>query len=143
MIETIQDDMIAQLAKISDVKIVGVWQGDIDDLLKQPQRLPSLHVLYTGAAFDEKRNLGGENRARHQMDFLVVLCSRNLKSRAEGATSAWTILESVRNYLIGHNVSPYGYFWPVKEELLLAEGGLLAYGLTYRMETSLVAAEPS
>jgi phage gp37-like protein len=142
MIETIQDDIITQLEKISGIKSVGVWQGDIDDLLKSPQQLPALAVIYQGADFDEKRNMG-ENRARHQMDFLIVVIQRNLKSREDGASSAYTIIEAVRNYLIGHWVNPYGYFWPVKEDLLSAGGGFLVYGLSYRMDAALVAAEPA
>ena len=85
MIETIQDDIITQLQKISAVASVGVWQGDVEDLLKSPQRLPALNVIYHGADFDEKKVIG-TNRADHQMDFLIVLVGRNLKSREAGAS---------------------------------------------------------
>ena len=107
MIETIQDDIITQLQKITTAASVGVWQGDIEDLLKSPQRLPALNVIYHGADFDEKKVIG-TNRADHQMDFLIVLVSRNLKSREAGASEAYTIIEAVRNYLIGHQISRRG-----------------------------------
>ncbi len=141
MIETIQNSIIAQLEKISTVMSVGVWQGDVDDLLKSPQRLPALHVIYHGADFEEKRVIG-VNRADHQMDFLIVLISRNLKSREAGASEAYTIIEAVRNYLIGHQIEPHGWLWPVSEDLVMAEGGLLVYGLNYRLKTSIIASEP-
>ena len=141
MIETIQDDIITQLQKIATVASVGVWQGDIEDLLKSPQRLPALNVIYHGADFDEKKVIG-TNRADHQMDFLIVLVSRNLKSREAGASEAYTIIEAVRNYLIGHQISPYGWLWPVREDLVTAEGGLLVYGLNYRLKTNVIATEP-
>ncbi|HRR40890.1 MAG TPA: DUF1834 family protein, partial [Syntrophales bacterium] len=123
MITTIQGEIIKQLEKITAVASVGVWQGDIEDLLKSPQRLPALNVIYHGADFDEKKVIG-TNRADHQMDFLIVLVGRNLKSREAGASEAYTIIEAVRNYLIGHPISPYGWLWPVREDLVMAEGGL-------------------
>ena len=141
MIETIQDAIIVQLQKIAAVAGVGVWQGDIEDLLKSPQRLPALNVIYQGADFEEKRVIG-QNRADHQMDFLIVLVSRNLKGREAGASEAYTIIEAVRNYLVGHQISPYGWLWPVREDLAAAEGGLLVYGLQYRLKTNVIATEP-
>jgi hypothetical protein len=141
MIETIQDAIITQLLKITGVGSVGVWQGDVEDLLKTPQRLPALNVIYQGAEFDEKKVVG-INRADHRMDFLIVLVSKNLKSRDAGASEAYTIIEAVRNYLIGHQISPYGWLWPVREDLVMAEGGLLVYGLNYRLKTEIIAIEP-
>ena len=51
MIEEIQDDIIERLMMIDGVATVSAWQGEIDDLLKTPQRMPSLHVIYQGADF--------------------------------------------------------------------------------------------
>ena len=141
MIEIIQGVIITQLQKITGVPSIGVWQGEIDDLLKSPQRLPALDVIYQGANFEDKKVIG-LNRADHQMDFLIVLVSRNLKSREAGASEAYTIIEAVRNYLVGHQISPYGWLWPVREDLVIAEGGLLVYGLNYRLRTNVIATEP-
>ena len=141
MLETVQNQIILQLRKISAVKSVGVWQGETEDLLKSPQRLPALSVIYQGAEFNPKKVIG-VNRADYQMDFLILLISKNLKSREEGTSDAYTIIEAVRNYLIGHRIDPYGSLWPISEELVLAEGGLLVYGLNYRMETNITAIEP-
>lgn len=141
MIETIQDAIITELQKITGGPAVGVWQGDIEDLLKSPQRLPALYVIYQGADFEEKRVIG-LNRADHTMIFMVVLIAKNVKSREAGAAASYTIIEAVRSYLIGHQIAPYGFLWPVKEDLILAEGGILVYGLTYRVKTNLIAMEP-
>jgi hypothetical protein len=142
MIENIQDAIITQLEKITGVTAVGVWQGDIESLIKSPQRLPALHVIYQGADFEEKRVIG-LNRADHTMIFLVVLIAKNVKSREAGAAASYTIIEGVRSYLIGYPVAPYGFLWPLKEDLILAEGGILVYGLTYRLRTNLIATEPA
>jgi hypothetical protein len=141
MIETIQDAIIGQLEKITSAATVGVWQGDIESLIKTPQRLPALHVIYQGADFEEKVVIG-LNRADHTMIFLVILISKNVKSRETGAAASYTLIEGVRSYLIGHQVAPYGFLWPLKEDLILAEGGILVYGLTYRLRTNLIATEP-
>ena len=132
MIETIQDAIISKLEEITGVNTVGVWQGDIDDLLKTPQRLPALHVIYQGSDFEEKRTIGGDQPG-FAMDFLIVLVGKSLRSREAGASSCYTIIEAVRDKLIGYQVADYDILWPVKEDLLLAEGGLLVYGLNYRM----------
>ena len=132
MIETIQDAIITKLEEITSVNTVGVWQGDIDDLLKAPQRLPALHVIYQGSDFEEKRTIGGDQPG-FAMDFLIVLVGKSLRSREAGASSCYTIIEAVRDKLIGYQVEDYDILWPVKEDLLLAEGGLLVYGLNYRM----------
>jgi hypothetical protein len=134
MIETIQDAIIAALENVEGVAAAGVWQGDIDDLLKTPQKLPSLSVVYQGAEFGERKTIGA-TIALHRMVFLVVLAARNLRSREEGATACYGIIEGVRGGLIGLQIAPWGWLWPISEELILAEGGLLVYGLRYRMNT--------
>ena len=143
MIETIQDDIIDHLKLIESVgERVGVWQGDVETLLKMPQRLPALFIIYQGSDFDEKRVIG-QNRADHMMEFLIVLVAKNAKSREEGAAACYAIIESVRSYLIGHKIEPYGYLWPTKEDLILADGGVLVYGLGYRLKTNMIASEPA
>lgn len=136
MIETIQDAIITQLETIPGVVSVGAWQGDIDDLLKTPQRQPALHVIYQGANFEEKMTVGGDQPGL-MVDFLVVLVGKNLRSRDAGATACYTIIEAVRDKLIGYRVAGYDILWPISEELIHAEGGILVYGMNYRMDTIL------
>jgi phage gp37-like protein len=133
MIDTVQDGIMERLRTIAGVAEVDAWQGEIEDLLKQPKRLPALYVVYQGAEFEEKKTIGA-NTARHWMEFLVVLVAKNLRSRAEGALTCYGILEAVRAQLIGHIIEPHGMLWPVAEELVAAVGGTLVYGMTYRMK---------
>jgi len=136
MIEEAQSAIIEALEDIADVKTVGVWQGDIDDLVKMPQRLPALHVIYQGADFEEIKTAGADTPG-HAMDFLIVLVGKNVKSRQEGAASCYAVIEGVRTALIGLRI--YGdMLWPIKEDLLFAEGGILVYGLNYRLGNLLV-----
>lgn len=135
MIDTIQDDILTQLTNVSGVKTVGAWQGDLEDLLAVPLKLPALQVVYRGASFEEKQVMGS-NRADHRMEFLIWLLSRNLKSRAEGGETCYTIIEAVRAKLVGRRITGYGMLWPVNEDLVFAEGGTLVYGMTYRIDTN-------
>jgi phage gp37-like protein len=138
MIAEIQSAIITELSAIDGVGTVGVWQGDIDDLLQSPQRLPALHVIYQGAKFEDKKIIG-VNRADHQMKFNIILIARNAKSREEGASGAYTIIEAVRGCLLGCQILPYGWLWPEDEELIDAVGGMLIYGLIYHIKTAVIS----
>jgi phage gp37-like protein len=122
-----------RLRAIEGAAEVDAWQGEIEELLTHPKRLPALYVVYQGAEFEEKKVIGS-NVARHRMEFLVVLVAKNLRSRAEGALTCYGLIEAVRAQLIGHVVEPHGMLWPVAEELVAAAGATLVYGLTYRMK---------
>jgi phage gp37-like protein len=133
MIDMVQDGIMERLRTIDGVADVDAWQGEIEDLLKQPKRLPALYVIYQGAEFDEKKVIGS-NVARHRMEFLVVLIAKNLRSRTEGAITCYGIIEAVRARLIGHRIDPHGMLWPVSEELIAVVNGVQVYGLNYRMK---------
>ena len=134
MLETIQNNIIEQLKTIGGVPTVEAWQGDIDDLLKTPQRLPALRVIFQRADFEEKATIGGDQPAV-TLTYLIVLVDKHLKSREAGAAACYAIIENTRAALIGHKVPGYDYLWPKQEDLILAEGGVLAYGMTYSMYT--------
>lgn len=136
MIEEIQDVIIEQLKMIEGVATVGAWQGEIDDLLKTPQRMPSLHVIYQGADFEPFEQVGETTAAA--MDFLIVLIAQNPKSRAAGSVAAYGIIEGVREKLIGHWVKQYDFLRPMSEDLISAQGGTLVYGLRYQLSNVLI-----
>ncbi|MFA6290228.1 MAG: hypothetical protein WC637_00525 [Victivallales bacterium] len=139
MLETIQDDIITELEEIEGIKTVGAWQGDVEALLKMPQKMPSLHVIYQGAKFEPFDQVGSPSIS--SMDFLIVLVAQNLKSRKEGSVDSYKIIEAVRDKLIGHQVADYDFLRPIQEDLLMAEGSILAYGLTYGMKNILIMTE--
>ena len=136
MIEEIQDDIIDQLETITGAATVGAWQGDIDDLLKTPQKMPSLHVLYQGADFEPFEQAGEHTTAA--LDFMIVLTAQNQKSRAAGSVAAYSLIEAVRGKLIGHQVADYDFLRPVREDLITTRGGILVYGLIYQLSNVLI-----
>ncbi len=134
MIKEIQDSIISQLQTVAGIKTVDAWAGDIDDLLKTPKKMPSLQVIYQGCRFQVLKTLGTK-RAPHDMRFLVVLIHRSLKDRKTGTEQCYQIIEDVRAKLIKYKIDPYGWLWPESEELIMAEGGIFAYGLEYILKT--------
>lgn len=136
MIEEIQDDILEELRAIPGAGTVDAWQGDIEDLLKTPQKMPSLHVLYQGADFEPFEQAGECTSAA--MDFMIVLMAQNQKSRAAGSVAAYGMIEAVREKLIGHQVADYDFLRPRREELILARGGILAYGMVYGLSNVLI-----
>ncbi len=133
MITETSDEILARLKEIPGVKTFGEWVGQVEDLLKKPHLLPSLHVVYNGAKFSAPEIIG-DNVAPHRMGFAVILISRNLRSRQSGALDCYQIIESVRAKLIGYQTTA-GWLWPEREELVSAEKGILAYGLEYTIDT--------
>ena len=134
MIKEIQDSIISKLNEILEAKTVDIWHGDIEDLLKTPQKTPALWIIYQGCAFNAKEIIGAKI-APHDMTFLIVLMNRNLKGHKSGSEDGYIIIEKIREKLIAYDTL-YGWLWPVKEDLLIAESGILGYGLEYKIATN-------
>lgn len=134
MIKEIQDSIILKLEGISAVKTIDIWHGDIEDLLKTPQKMPALWVIYQGCGFNAKEIIGAKI-APHDMTFLVVLINRNLKGHKSGSEECYAIIEDIRAALIEHYTA-YGWLWPVREELIIVESGILGYGMEYKISTN-------
>ena len=136
MIEDIQDYIETQLNTISGVTVTP-WQGDIDELLDSPLTLPCIQIIYQAAEFGPRKTMG----MRHwdlDMEFLLVVICKDNASRAGAAAEAYGIIESVRGKLAGYKITGYGALEPHSEERLMAVGGVLMYGLTYRLSTDVM-----
>ena len=133
MLTTISSDILLQLAAVSGVKSTGLWVGDIQELLKAPQNLPGLYLMYQDGKFTAPMTMGA-NYADIATQWMVVVIASSLKNAADAAATAWGLIEGVRTKLIGHQVSTYNKLWPESETLLFAENGVLVYGLTYSLE---------
>jgi len=132
ILEAIQDDILAQLGTISQVKTVDAWQGEVSDLLKIPQKLPALNVIYQGGVYEPFSQVGENTSAA--MDYLIILIVQNQKARKDALLTAYNIIEQTRVKLTGHWVGEYDFWRPRREELLMAEGSTLVYGLTYGLD---------
>ena len=133
MLSTISDDILAQLATITAAKTTGLWAGDVQELLKAPQNIPGLYLLYQGAKISAPMTMG-TTAADYVTSWMVVVITSSRKSPGDAAEAAWDIIEDVRSALNGHQVSTYNKLWAESEELLFAENGVMVYGLTYTLE---------
>jgi phage gp37-like protein len=134
MIQTIVEAVITELEKVTGVVTVDQWVGDIEPVIRAPARLPALYAVYSGSKFSGK-NIIGSNQADHTMEITVVALARNVRSDVEGSEACYTLIEAVRSKLIGHVITNYGFLWPVAEDLLYSEKGILCYGLRYKIDT--------
>jgi hypothetical protein len=136
MLIAIQDDLLNQLGAISQVNTIDVWQGDIEDLLKMPQKLPALNIIYQGGKYQPFDQIG--QSTSQSMDYLIVLIVRHNKSRKEGLLAAYEIIDEVRAALTGHWIGGiegnYDFWRPREESLIIADGGMLVYGLVYGLD---------
>ena len=134
MITIICSDILGALSGITGVKNVDAWAGDVEALLKTPQKIPGLYLVYPGARFNPGPVTMGTVHVDTTMDFHILLVVNNLASPKGAAAIAWGIIEGVRTNLIGRQVSTYNKLWPVNEELIYSEGGLLVYSLNYSLD---------
>ena len=135
MITEIQDDIIAQLETIEGVATVDTWQGELEELVKQPNRMPGLFAIYGGADFSEKRVMSS-NQVDDEMQFHIILIAKNVRTRTQGAAECYAIIEAVRAKLKGHAITGYyGFLWPVSEELVSVVKGVFTYDLIYIIKT--------
>lgn len=130
MLTEIQNTLITRLQEISAVALVDAWLGDEEDLLTQPARVPALYLVYEGTVFEPKGVIGA-NLTDSGLSYGVILINKNLQSRRKCSEDCNTIIEAVRAKLTGYEVLTYGWAWPVSEELISAESGILMYGLRY------------
>ncbi len=118
---------------IPALRTVDVWEGEVEELLKKPHLMPSAHVIYGGCQYGELVNLGGTIVAAVQT-WSVILLGKNLKSRKDGAQGIYPLIEEIRAALTKFDTG-YGYLMPAAENLIVAQGGLLGYGLDFTLET--------
>jgi len=134
MISSICTAIIGAITGLTGVKTVGAWAGDVEVLLKIPQSLPGLYLVYPGATFEPGPVAMGTVNVDTVMQFQILLIVSSLKSPSSAAITAWGIMESVRTQLIGRQILTYNKLWPVNEELVFSEAGLLVYGLNYSLD---------
>ena len=137
-IEQIEDIIIGVIHdNVTGIKKCDSWPGeigDIEEILKTPQKLPSLWVIYGGCKFGEKRVIGG-NLVALDMSFVLALVTNSLRSRKDGSRGAYELIEDIRSHMTGTILSPVrGCLWPVEEKLLLIKGGSIIYGLEYKRQ---------
>lgn len=134
MIIDIQNGIINRLESITEVKTFGVWQGNVQGLLQQTAQHPSIYVIYEGGRYGDKKTIGGIY-ADIDMTYNVISITQNERGTADRANDAYEILEAIREKLIGYEIAPYGYLWPISEQLQYAMNSTFLYSSLFKIKT--------
>ena len=131
MLVEIQDKITAALEELSEFKTTGVWQGEVDELLKNPHNLPSAHVVFSSAEFDgpEETTIGAAT-ASADMLWSVIIINQNLRDREASAKDSLALIELVLAGLPRLDTG-HGWLWPVRAQLIGVENGKSSYGLHF------------
>lgn len=132
MFVEIQEKILAALSGAGFVTLDS-YQGEVEDLLKTPQKLPSGHLIFSGCDFAEPKTIGGTEAPSDQIWALVIM-SRNLRDRSSGNVESYTLIDTALTSLTRLNTG-YGYLLPLKVELLSVKNGVAAYGFQFLLET--------
>ncbi|WP_321367587.1 Gp37 family protein [uncultured Desulfuromusa sp.] len=132
IIET-SETILKRLKEIDGPKTIDDWGGEIDDLIKQAAKLPGLFVVYSGARFGPKENIG-DNNAAHADTWTIVVIDKNLRGMDAAAVGCYELIQAVRDKLIGFDVGD-AWLWPNSEDLFYNAKGKMAYACTYMIET--------
>lgn len=139
MLTETSDAILARLGAIPGINHTGEWAGEIEDLLKQPHKLPAAFVIYGGSGFGNGPVAMGTAIAPAAQSWSVILIAKNLRSRAEGALEAYAYIERIRAAAAAGGLTKFpvadGWLWPEREELISAKGGVLVYGIDFTLET--------
>lgn len=137
-IEQIEGMIIAALtAGVSDLATCEAWQGDVEDLLSVPQKLPGIWVIYGGTDFGERAAIGSNLIRTEQRWGLIAIVKSAKSGRTAGSRGAYDILDAARGTLQGMRLTPLpGFLWPVSEDLLSIARGSYVYGQEYRRITN-------
>lgn len=130
-IAQIEDAMLAALReKLSGVE-VDTLPGPPEDAARRTLRTPAVWVVYQRRDFNAPEFFEDKTPEAEHF-FIVLIISRNLRSRKEGARGAYELLDLVHQALDGLAYQD-DEFWPVNEQIFAIEAGLFVYKITYKI----------
>ena len=133
LVET-QEAIITALTDLDAFKHLDGWQGQVEDLIKVPTKLPSAHVALGEVAFGEEPTAIGTRLSLDDMVWNVIIAASNVRDRKSGAVECYNLVEAATAKLKMLKIGE-GWLWPVKAQLLYAKNGLSLYGISFRIET--------
>jgi hypothetical protein len=139
MLTEIQNDMLQTLEDMGVFKVCGIWQGDLENLLKQAQKTPSAHVALASGVFSRPRVIGDDSPLLN-MGWDVIVIYQCMQSRDTSSTMGYSLIEHVvkpvsRGGLSGKKVQD-GLIWPVSLDLIDTISGISAYAIRFEIERS-------
>ena len=140
MLTEVQNDILAVLDNLGAFKQCGVWQGNLEDLVKQPQKTPSAHVALASGRFQRMRTMG-DTSPMMNMGWDVIVIYQCLKDRQVSTNQGYGLVEAVvkpvsKGGLTGLKTEG-GMIWPVSLELIDTVGGITAYAINFDIERNI------
>lgn len=150
MLTEVQNDMLAALDRITYqgvpvFKHTGVWQGNLEDLLKTPQKTPSAHVVLASGLFGEAKTIPPKTSPLN-MGWDVIIVYQCLSDRRIAANKGYGLIEAVTKPVSPDGIqvggltglkTQGGMLWPLSLELLDTINGITAYAIRFEIERSI------
>jgi hypothetical protein len=129
-----------RLTDMGIFRTVGIWQGDVKDLLENMHQLPSVHILFSVAEFDESRTIRGE-LPPHEDTWTLLVMTEDRSNRKAGALQSLGLLgklvalhepdsEIDKGGLTRFDVGQ-GRLWPAIIQLLGTKDAKAVYGVKF------------
>lgn len=135
MLTEVQNDILKALDDIPTFKERGVWQGDLEDLMKTAQKLPSAHVVLASGLSQESRTIPPKT-APTKLSWDVIVAYECLRDRRISADEGYGLIETVINKIRGLK-SQGGQLWLESFDLLNTVNGKTAYAIRFAIEREL------
>lgn len=113
----------------------GVWQGELEEIMKVVQKLPSTHVALASGLFSPARTSPAVT-APCRMGWDVIVMYQCLTDRKVSATMGYGLIESVVKQLTGLKTQG-GQLWPESLDLIATINGKTAYGIRFAIERNM------
>ncbi|OGU13871.1 MAG: hypothetical protein A2076_13165 [Geobacteraceae bacterium GWC2_53_11] len=150
MLTEVQNDILAVLDKITAnggqvFKERGIWQGNLEELLKMPQKTPSAHVALASGNFREAQTIPPKT-SPIRMGWDVIIVFQCLKDRLTASNQGYGLIESVVKPVSPDGIqiggltglkTQGGMLWPSTLELLDTINGITAYVIRFEIERSI------
>lgn len=140
MLTEVQNDILAAL---DDIQVngapvfreLGVWQGELEEVVKVAQKLPSVHVALATGLFGQARTIPPVT-APCRMGWDVIVIYQCLKDRRGAADEGYGLIEAVTAQLTGLKTQG-GMLWPESLDLIATINGKSAYAVRFAIERNM------
>lgn len=140
MLTEVQNDILAALDAIlaNGVPVFrerAVWQGELEDVVKVAQKLPSVHVALATGQFGQARTIP-PTTAPCRMGWDVIVIYQCLKDRRVSSDAGYGLIEAVTSKLTGLKTQG-GMLWPAQFDLIATINGKSAYAVRFDIERNI------
>src|SRR5919197_4042682 len=90
-----QETIIAALTALASFRHIDGWQGEIEELVKTPTKLPSAHVAMGEIDFGDEPTAMGTKLSLDEGSWNVLITASNRRDRKSGAVECYQLIMAV------------------------------------------------